>query len=97
MMALLFCCSKDLKPSARRGKPTSAAGADTASRLSCSGRIFAPKLISAGEQKYGHRKIKSRIKGKIIRLSSIAIFMFVFTFDLLCAIMKVNIRNEVYI
>ena len=72
-------------------------GADTASRWSCRGRIFAPKLISAGEQKYGHRKIKSRIKGKIIRLSSIAIFMFVFTFDLLCAIMKVNMRNEVFI
>ena len=56
-----------------------------------------PKRISAGEQKYGHREIQSRIEAKFIRLSSIAILMFVFTFDLLCDIMMVNIRNEVFI
>ena len=54
-----------------------------------------PKQKSAGEQKYGHRENQSCIEA--IRLPSIAIFMFVFTFDWLCDIMMVNIRNEVFI
>ena len=56
---------------------------------------FCAEATRAGEQKYGHREIQSCIEA--IRLSSIAIFMFVFTFDLLCDIMMVNIRNEVFI
>ena len=42
----------------------------------------------AGEQKYGHREIHSCIED--IQLSSITIFMFVFTFDLLCDIITLD-------
>lgn len=71
----------------------------------CRGRIqravgveaveFLRRSEERSERKFGHRKIKSYIEA--IRLSLIAIFMFVFTFDLLCDIMMVNIGNEVFI